>query len=79
MKICPTPQIWNTVYNQLVEYSQKHICKPSEPPIPLILAGWAFSSDDEKKLRWENTVEWAEDNGCSEILDSIQDDDFYRI
>lgn len=79
MKICPNPQPWNAVYDKLVRYSKTHTCTPAEPPIPLILAGWIYSSDYEKKLRWENTIIWAEHNGCPEILDTIKDEDFYYI
>ena len=79
MKICPNPQPWNEVHKKLDRYSKKNTCTPSEPPIPLILDGWWYSSDMEKKIRWEEMVEWAKDNRCTEILDSIQDDDFYYI
>ena len=77
MKICPNPQPWNSVYKKLTGYAKKHECVPPEPPIPLILAGWVHSSDTQKKMRWDETVAWAYDNKCSDMLDIIQDDDFY--
>jgi len=51
-------------------------CIPPSPPIPLILAGWAYSNDVEKMQRWEETVAWARNNGCPEIVE-VPDEDFY--
>jgi hypothetical protein len=50
---------------------------PASPPKPLILAGWAYSSDLEKAHRWDETVAWANYNGCAEIVDQIKEEDFH--
>jgi hypothetical protein len=60
-------------------YAQQHACIPPAPPTPLILAGWAHSNDVEKMLRWEETVAWAIDNGCAEVVRAIPDEDFYFV
>lgn len=76
-RICPHPARWNDVFNQLMEYAKTHRCIP--PPKPLILAGWAFSNDLEKLRRWSKTVNWANENGCAEIVSSLSDEDFYCV
>ena len=70
---------WNEAFERLTRYSKAHPCTPPSPPKPLILAGWAYSNDVEKKQRWEETVAWANDNGCPEIVRAIPDDDFYFV
>lgn len=47
------------------------------PPIPLILAGWVSSSDQEKKQRWDDTVTYATKHGCTHIFDHLGDESFY--
>jgi len=48
-------------------------------PKPLILNGWVYSNDIEKKNRWEKTVKWAESNGCQDLVVCIPDSDFYFV
>jgi hypothetical protein len=78
-RICPNPQRWNDVFKQLVEYAEAHLCHPSRPPTPLILAGWAHSNDTEKMCRWRETVGWASANGCGYIIEGISHQDFYQV
>jgi hypothetical protein len=60
----------------LNECRRNQNCLTSQPPPkPLILAGWAYSSDIEKKERWEETVGWASNNGCQALIDGIPDDE----
>jgi hypothetical protein len=33
----------------------------------------------EKKNRWKETVQWAADNGCLELVTDIPDTDFYFV
>jgi hypothetical protein len=56
-----------------------HDCVPTLPPVALILTGWEFSNDIEKKNRWEETVEWAERNGCSDLVNGMPDSEFYFV
>ena len=76
-KICPNPQPWNKIFQSLSRYSEQTLCNPKEPPKPLILAGWNFSSDLEKELRWDETKQWALNNNCTEIIEDLGDNDFY--
>jgi hypothetical protein len=76
--VCPNPIPWNDVYAQLKERSQKTVGTP-EPPAPLILGGWAYSNDVQKRQRWHETVAWAETNGCSDVIAQLRDEDYYRV
>jgi hypothetical protein len=48
IRVCPDKHVWFNIYKKL---KAKSIEDPSIPPPPinLILAGWAFSDDFEKK------------------------------
>ena len=78
-RICPLPGKWNEVFQSLERYARSNPCIPPSPPTPMILAGWAYSNDVVKKLVWEATVDWAEKNGCSELISCITDEDFYFV
>ena len=78
-RICPNPMPWNEAYNRLTDYAKSHLCEPPLPPKPLILAGWVYSNDIEKKARWDDTVRWAERNGCIELISNIPNNDYYFV
>jgi hypothetical protein len=72
--ICPVPNRWNEIYKNLcMAYEQKlgqkllktgtEIFREDGPPIPLILNGWVYSDDSDKKKRWDETIAWAEKHG----------------
>ena len=78
--ICPNPQIWNEIYTSLTEFYQKNKNKiGTRPPVPLILNGWVFSSDLDKKIRWEETIKWAKENDCSGLIPEIKESDKYKV
>lgn len=78
-RICPNPMPWHETHQRLTRYAKTHRCVPPLPPKPLILSGRAYSNDIEKKYRWEETVRWATDNGCVELVNGIPDSDFYFV
>ena len=45
--------------------------------MPLILSGWHYSSDRDKQLRWEQTIEWAERHECRHLIPQLRDDECY--
>ena len=54
------------------------IRKAGGPPTPLILNGWAFSTDENKKNRWEETIKWAHINNLEDIILNVDEKDkFY--
>ena len=62
VRICPNPMAWDRVYRTLRDRwaANRH---GASPPVPLILNGWVFSNDAQKKDRWEQLVEWAVERG----------------
>jgi hypothetical protein len=75
-KICPTPVFWAPLHQTLIAHAKTNLLPP--PPMPLILAGWNFSSDEEKKARWLETVSWCETHQCVHLLASLKDADWYN-
>jgi hypothetical protein len=61
-RICPNR--WYEFYQLLV---QARPDAEADLPGPLILAGAAFSSDEDKRERLARQIKWAEHNGCLEI------------
>jgi hypothetical protein len=78
IRICPLPLAWAEIVRQLSKISSLNPEIPS-PPIALILGGWNFSDDFEKKNRWDATVEWAEKFGGNELIYQLNDADFYYV
>lgn len=76
--VCPKPFVWNDIYKRLRIFTALNQC-PSSPPTPLILSGWVFTNDLDKLIRWQETIEWANANGCSYIVNNIPEDDFYYV
>jgi len=77
-RICPNPMPWHDIFEGLTRHARTHLCIPPSPPKPLILAGWAYSNDVEKEQRWKETVDWAINNGCPEIV-AVPDEAFYDV
>jgi hypothetical protein len=78
-RICPNPPVWDAVFKKLCSFAERNNCMPPQPPVPLILAGWAYTSDADKMERWNQTVAWAEENACSDLVQGIGDGDFYTV
>jgi hypothetical protein len=78
-RICPNPTQWHEVYKKLVDYSETHKCYPPSPPKALVLSGWNYTNDLDKKNRWEQTVQWSKNNGCSVLVEQIPKSEFYSV
>lgn len=78
MRICPNPSTWNEIHQKLKQLADSNPELPA-PPVPLILAGWAYSNDLEKKQRWEETIDWADAAGCNRIIESLSESDYYSV
>jgi hypothetical protein len=77
--ICPLPQTWNEIYQALLRACESSGAKVAHPPVPLILNGWVFSSDWEKKLRWDETIKWAKENGLTHLIPVLTEEDKYQV
>jgi hypothetical protein len=76
-RICPVPAAWERVRAALE--AARATTAPDAPPVPvpLILAGWTFSSDDDKRSRWAATVEWADKHGLAQAIPKLGASDWY--
>ncbi len=57
-RICPQPLRWNELWGLLP--GRHRVGNGWEPPLPLILAAWNQTSDEEKSLRFLLHLQWAE-------------------
>lgn len=60
-RVCPQPQLWQTLWETLPD--RRQIDGRWQPPLPLILAAWHDASDGEKMQRLAEHLEWAEQHG----------------
>ncbi|MDO8684699.1 MAG: DciA family protein [Armatimonadota bacterium] len=77
--ICPFPVKWSEIYRILDMNWREAGGKGLPPPIPLILAGWFYSNDVEKKARWDATMAWAESRGFSHLIPQLSEGDTYIV
>lgn len=78
--VCPQPIIWNSVYTKLSNFysKNKNVIK-TPPPKILILNGWIYSTDYQKKIRWEETLKWAEVNKCNYLIPLLKETEKYIV
>jgi hypothetical protein len=65
-QICPNPPEWAKLHTAALAAAVDGDMFPK----PLILAGWAFSSDDDKRQRWTDTVKWLHERGLEHLIES---------
>ena len=79
MFFCARPPEWARVHQALLRvHARSGGSVADEPPKPLILNGWVFSSAREKHDRWAETVAWARSHGREDIVESVRPDEFER-
>jgi hypothetical protein len=61
-RVCPAPQKWNELWQMLPEKTQHGA--GWQPPLPLILAAWWEASDDAKRDRLKDHLQWADSHGA---------------
>ncbi len=66
-RVCPKPQQWNKLWEMLPDRKRKGA--GWLPPLPLILAAWWETSDQQKRERLEYHIKYASDNG---VLGQVQ-------
>jgi len=86
--ICPKPDKWNEIFENLcrayeiqtgerLPFHSSEMSGTGGPPVPLILGGWVFTSNLDKKIRWEQTIKWAKERGLDHLLDIEESDMHY--
>lgn len=63
-RVCPVPQRWQALYELLPE--RRQVGAGYIPPAPLILGGWWYSSDLEKRQRLQEHILWAAEHDAIE-------------
>ena len=78
--ISPIPRILHEIHNKLDRFWMSELNQEGDPPPkPLILGGWNFSNDYDKKNRWDQTVTWAKENNCTHLLPDLEVDHKYFV
>jgi hypothetical protein len=78
-RICPQSQQWNQLWEMLPDRTRKGA--GWDPPLPLILDGWWYSSDDQKSERFFMHLNWADAHGITDevlaFLESLSTQDWH--
>jgi len=61
-RVCPMPQAWQRLYDLLP--ATRQVGNGWLPPLPLIVAGWNFSTDHFKRARLREHVQWDSEHGA---------------
>jgi hypothetical protein len=69
----PKPHILHELYSAFSDWASSHPCDPPQPPKPLILGAYAYSTENDKERRWREMCAWAVRNGCDHVLDAVSD------
>jgi len=75
-RVCPNPMIWNDLYKMMCEDLNEQ-----EIPKPLILAGWNFSSDMEKLIRFKehlSLIDFKIENRIKDFISNMKEEDWYH-
>jgi len=65
-RVCPLPDHWQRIWEMLPD--RRQVGASYDPPPPLILGGWSYSSNLDKILRLRTHIEWAARHG---VLDTV--------
>jgi hypothetical protein len=75
-RICPKPMVWKELYEIMCkDLNENNI------PKPLILAGWNFSSDIEKRNRFIEhlkLIDFNSENKIKTFVLNIREEDWYK-
>jgi hypothetical protein len=81
-RICPQPQVWNKLWEKLKDKERVGSAGWS-PPVPLILAAWWDSSDNSKKQRLIEHINWAEKKDqldeIASYLYKLNEEEWYHL
>jgi hypothetical protein len=77
--ICPMPMAWDDIHRKLRAAWESAGRLGDEPPVPLILNGWVFTSDLDKKLRWDETIAWAKARSLEHLVPHLSKTQRYEV
>ena len=80
-RVCPMPHKWNELYKLLPNSGGNGA--DTNPPAPLILAGWNYSNNLEKMHRLKQHIEWADEYGVlekiTEFIYSLKEEEWFHL
>lgn len=68
-RVCPVPLRWDELWKMLPDRRRER--SDWEPPLPLILGAWWHTSNLDKIVRLRVHIEWANEHGVLEQVDSF--------
>jgi hypothetical protein len=68
-RVCPMPQAWQRLYKLLP--NTRRVGNGWEPPLPLILGAWDYSSDEDKRARLQEHLRWADAHQALPAVDQF--------
>lgn len=77
--VCPQPSVWHAIVSRCDKAWRGAGGQGKPPPAPLVLSGWAFSSDVEKQRRWKDLVGWAEERSLLHLVSLQLPEDGYYV
>lgn len=76
--ISAQPNKWHEIHQKLSRFWEIELDKQTIPPPPaLVLSGWTMSNDFDKEQQWKKTIDWAEKNGCINLVQLNEDEKYY--
>ena len=75
--ICPQFIIWRRIFAILDEAWRKTGIKENPPPNVFNFQGWTKSNNKKKQELWEETLLWAQNNGFSNLVPELCDEDLF--
>jgi hypothetical protein len=71
-RVCPQPQPWNKLWKSMSAWGEN--ARNEKPPVPLILAAWWATSNEEKRERFQHQLHWANEHGVlSKVTNYLAD------
>jgi hypothetical protein len=75
--VCPNAAVWWKTFERVRDVWIAAGRVGDQPPMPLILAGWIYSSDRDKQERWQALVKWADEHSVSHLIPELSAEDQY--
>jgi hypothetical protein len=77
-RVCPMPILWQDLWKLLP--GRRRVDGGWSPPLPLVLAAWETTTDEQKRERLATHLEWARDHRVlprvAALILSLKDEDW---
>jgi len=80
-RVCPVPDRWDELWEMLP--NKTRVGGGWEPPLPLILGAWSFTSNLEKIIRLNEHLNYSLESGCldkvGKFLHSLSEEEWHHL